>query len=116
MAYYGAGYAVELLLKAKICKTLDIPDFFDFGVRRKFNTEDNITKPYKVHNFEQLLILSGLYRTHVQEWSSVDDKADWSIINSWNENYRYKTGKSKKDVEDFVKCIKKFEQWISRYL
>ncbi|MBC7425012.1 MAG: HEPN domain-containing protein [Bacteroidia bacterium] len=29
-AYYLAGYSLELLLKAKICKSLLIPDFFDF--------------------------------------------------------------------------------------
>jgi hypothetical protein len=29
-AYYLGGYAFELRLKAKICKTLEIPDFFDF--------------------------------------------------------------------------------------
>ncbi len=29
-AYYIGGYAFELLLKAKICRTLVIPDFFDF--------------------------------------------------------------------------------------
>lgn len=35
-AYYLAGYAIELLLKARVCKTLGIPDFFDFdNIERK---------------------------------------------------------------------------------
>ena len=61
-AYYIGGYALELCLKAKICKTLQIPDFFDFenSANRKLpkygkrNTKENLYKPYKVHDFEQL--------------------------------------------------------------
>ncbi len=55
-AYYLAGYAVELLLKARICKTLNIDNFYDFGNRDRFINEDNILKPYKVHNFVQLFV------------------------------------------------------------
>ena len=65
-AYYLAGYAVELYIKARICKTLDIENFYDFGNRTKFINEDNITKPYKVHNFEQLLVLSGIYQVYIR--------------------------------------------------
>lgn len=56
-AYYLAGYAIELLLKARICKTLGIPDFFDFdnAERKRLKNESVITKPYKVHDFEQCL-------------------------------------------------------------
>ncbi len=69
-AYYLGVYAFELLLKAKICKTLLIPDFFDFdnsksrklpAARAKRTEKDNLYKPFKVHDYEQLLILSGLY-------------------------------------------------------
>ena len=52
LAFYVAGYAVELYLKARICRVLNIPDFFDYENRKKFENEDNITKPYKVHNFD----------------------------------------------------------------
>ncbi len=33
--YYLAGYSFELLLKAKICKTLLLRDFFDFDSSTK---------------------------------------------------------------------------------
>lgn len=32
-AYYMGGYVIELLLKAKVCKTLNINDFFLFFKR-----------------------------------------------------------------------------------
>ncbi len=62
-AYYLAGYAIELLLKARVCKTLGIPDFFDFdnAERKRLKNESVITKPYKVHDYIQLFILSGIY-------------------------------------------------------
>jgi HEPN domain-containing protein len=45
-AFYMAGYSVELFLKAKICKTLNIPDFFLF----KKIMKDEAYKPFKSHN------------------------------------------------------------------
>ena len=51
LAFYVAGYAVELYLKARISLVLNMPDFFDFENRKKFENEDSITKPYKVHNY-----------------------------------------------------------------
>ena len=62
-AYYLGGYTIELLLKARICKTLGIDDFFDFGnpLKTKIKNEDMVTRPFKVHDLAQLMILSGLY-------------------------------------------------------
>ncbi len=61
--HYLAGYAIELLLKARVSKTLRIPDFFDFdnAERKRLKNESIITKPCRVHDYEQLLILSGFY-------------------------------------------------------
>ncbi len=125
-AYYLGGYAFELLLKAKICKTLLIPDFFDFDNSRsrklpvskaKRADKENLYKPFKVHDYEQLLILSGLYA----EFSNkiVTDLvfgADWSVISKWDESLRYSTGSSKTDVESFIKSIKNMMLWLRQYL
>lgn len=61
-AFYLAGYSVELILKAKICERLGIPNLFD-----EKNTDANsiegigeIRKPLKTHNLFTLLIFSGL--------------------------------------------------------
>lgn len=84
-AYYLAGYAVELLFKAKVCKTLGIDDFFDFEnpnkTRLAVKNKDLLYRRYKVHDYLQLLILSGVYsqfQNDVNNNSSL--KYHWSIV------------------------------------
>lgn len=125
-AYYLGGYAFELRLKAKICKTLVIPDFFDFDNSKsrklpinktKRTDKDNLYKPFKVHDYEQLLILSGLY-TEFSDKIAIDlvFGADWSIISKWDESLRYSTGANKADVESFIQSIKNMTLWLQQYL
>ncbi len=124
--YYLGGYAFELLLKAKICKTLSIPDFFDFdnSKSRKLSVsktpkgdKDNLYKPFKVHDYEQLLILSGLYT----EFSSKINndlvfRADWSVISKWDETLRYSAGSTKTNVDSFIQSIKNIMSWLRQCL
>lgn len=124
-AYYIAGYAFELLLKAKICKTLVIPDFFDFDNASRRKLPDNrkqkksptdIYKPFKNHDYEQLLILSGLYLEFLNKLSDLSFKADWSIVSTWSEELRYSQGVSEKDTQSFIQSIKNLVQWLKQYL
>lgn len=118
-AYYIAGYSVELLIKARVCKTLGIEDFFDFGnpQKTKLKNSDSIYRPYKVHDLEQLLVLSGIYTEFDTALKAdITFKAAWSIIKNWDENTRYLTGKTENDVKDLLTSIKKFELWIQNYL
>ena len=125
-AYYLGGYAFELRLKAKICKTLVIPDFFDFDnsksrklpvAKTKRTDKDNLYKPFKVHDYEQLLILSGLY-TEFSEKIITDlvFGADWSVISKWDESLRYSIGTNEADVKSFLQSIKNMIQWLQQYL
>ena len=125
-AYYLGGYAFELRLKAKICKTLVIPDFFDFDnsksrklpvAKTKRTDKDNLYKPFKVHDYEQLLILSGLY-TEFSEKIITDlvFGADWSVISKWDESLRYSIGTNEADVKSFLQSIKNMIQWLQKYL
>ncbi len=116
MAYYIAGYAVELYLKTRICQLLAIPDFFDFDNRKKFENEDNITKPYKVHNFTQLLILAGLYNEHNKMLIDKKFKNDWLVLGKWKESQRYNRGKSSQEVRDFIDSVSNYTTWIRQYL
>ena len=116
LAFYVAGYAVELYLKARICLVLNMPNFFDFGNREKLINEDSITKPYKVHNFVQLLILSGLSAEHEKMLSDNNFKKDWSRLDHWKEDARYNLGKQQKDVEQFIVSVKNTTKWIKNYL
>src|ERR1700743_3777906 len=111
-AFYIGGYAVELLLKAMVCKTLKIDDFFALSspIRRE------LYKTYKVHDYEDLLILSGLYSEFNRAQADIIFKGHWSIIRNWNESSRYLTGKSRKDTEDFLTWLLVIAEWIERYL
>jgi HEPN domain-containing protein len=110
-AYYLGGYAVELLLKAKVCKTLGIDDFFAFN---KFKKE--LYRPYKVHDYEELIILSGLYTEFEKAQKDVGFKTHWSIVGAWSENVRYLTGKSSKDAKDFLTSLSEIVKWIEKHL
>ena len=117
-AYYIAGYHIELLLKAKVCKTLGIDNFFDFGNRAKLlKNENDISRTYRVHDLEQLMILSGIFSLFETEiGSNLEFKAAWSIIKDWNEGHRYLTGKTQRDAQDLLTPINKFKLWIQNYL
>ena len=115
-AYYLAGYAVEMLLKARNCVTINIDNLYDFGKREKFFNEDNILKPYKVHNFEQLFILSGIYKEYKLQLNDSEFVLYWSEVSKWKEDVRYEIGKTKKDVNTFINSVKYFSVWIKKYL
>lgn len=125
-AFYIGGYSIELLLKAKVCKNLNIPDFFDDDARssRKLATasqrgkpHDNLYKPFKVHDYEQLLILCGLF-TEVQTKiiQDINFNTDWSIVTTWSEQARYDTGKSDRDVQLAITAFKNIGIWIQQFL
>lgn len=92
-AYYLAGYSVELLLKAKICDRLGIPNLFDED--NKSNLEKGmgeIRKTLKTHNLFTLLIFSGLKVKFDNDKASNKElaKSNSLLFNSWDENARYK--------------------------
>jgi HEPN domain-containing protein len=80
-AYYLCGYAVEIALKARICKTLKWPDF------PESSSEFKGLASLKSHSFEDLLRFSGkddLIR-------SARYGSYWSLVSQWNPENRYKT-------------------------
>jgi succinate dehydrogenase flavin-adding protein (antitoxin of CptAB toxin-antitoxin module) len=88
MAAYMMGYTLECALKASACKTLNLPDYPPLNK----NKEDAY---FKTHQFEQLLIVSGL--SHIfnprgnvlayRNWSlfTIDYSGDW-IAMRYNES------------------------------
>ena len=77
-AIYLCGYAVELGLKARICKTLKWPGY------PSNNKEFNDFKSFKTHDLDVLLHLTG-----------IEDKiktmllAEWSAVAEWDPESRY---------------------------
>ncbi len=113
-AYYIAGYTIELLLKAKVCKTLGIADFFLFDTKKaKLETY----KPFKAHDYSQLLVLSGIYTELDNELNNnIIFKGHWSIVSSWSEGSRYLTGKTQDEVKTFLNSINEVRTWIKKHL
>lgn len=78
-AVYLCGYAVELALKARICRTLKWPGY------PESNKEFEPLKSFKVHDLDVLLRLTG--RESVVKASYF---VEWSAVAAWNPEARYK--------------------------
>ena len=79
-AAYLCGYAVEIALKVRICRTLGWPEFPT--TRGDFQNYAS----FKVHNLETLLHLSG---RELQLKADAALLTDWSVVRDWNPEQRY---------------------------
>ena len=77
-ATYLCGYAAEVALKARICRTLNWPDFpstaGEFQAYRSFQT----------HELEVLLHLSGKEAAVKQR-----NPVKWGLVAAWHPEWRY---------------------------
>jgi hypothetical protein len=93
-AVYLCGYAVEIALKARICRTLKWSTFPPAAGTDRF-------KSFLTHNFETLLLFSG-----------IEDKikpalaAEWSKVKDWNPEQRYNPvgTQNRSGAEDYDCC------------
>ena len=111
-AFHLGGYCVELALKARICRNLGVDDLFDSKYLKRF----------KIHEFDELLMFSGLLGKMENEKKNNSNLfKNWSIICSWSSESRYDTigHRKKADVERFLNAIEDptegFLKWIKRY-
>jgi HEPN domain-containing protein len=97
-AYYLCGYAVELALKARICRTLRWDGFPQ--TRAEFEGRQSL----KTHDLEDLLQFTGVGARVKTKYF-----AEWSFVLNWNPEKRYqKTGNStQQDAADMVTSAKK---------
>jgi len=111
-AYYLGGYAVELFLKARICRLFNKPNFFMFEEVRA-----EAYKPFRSHDFEQLLFFSGL-GVEFNYMREMDKKFNdsWEMLTEWSEAVRYESGKGKEEASQFLKATIQFITWIKGHL
>jgi len=85
-AYYLCGYAIELGLKYRICKTLKWNDYpLTSNEFKKYSS-------FKTHEVDILLNLSGREKIIKSKFL-----VEWSFVRNWNPEYRYQPiGKIKK--------------------
>ena len=74
---YLAGYAVELALKARICRLLGVGEY-----------PLNVGQSFKVHDLEQLRLLAGL-STEIDITKNKDLFDNWSKAVDWDPEQRY---------------------------
>lgn len=113
-AFYLGGYAIELLLKARICKTLGIDNFFDESWLMK---KLKFPQAFKIHDLRQLIILAGVctqLEADINSNASIRDS--WFVVCQWNENSRYFFGKTKLETDKLLISIKKIVAWIQEHL
>ncbi|MGE3535969.1 MAG: HEPN domain-containing protein [Candidatus Tectimicrobiota bacterium] len=96
-AVYLCGYAVEIALKARICRTLSWPGYPSTkGEFQNYQT-------FRTHNLDVLLRLSG-----VEEKVKTTLLAEWSAVVSWDPEARYKLigSATKQDAELMITAAK----------
>jgi len=99
---YLCGYAVELVLKARICRTLKWTDGFP-----STNREFEKYKSFKTHDLDVLLHLSGAEEKFKQQPKLT---AAWSLVAAWDPEARYRgigtaTAAGAADMIDSTKAI-----------
>ena len=95
-ARYLSGYVIELALKARICRVLDVEEYPDTG---------DLRRVYATHDLDQLLKLAGLSRKLSLANRALFD--NWSIAALWRPERRYDTAgtASRKEVEEILNAI-----------
>jgi hypothetical protein len=78
-ATYLCGYALELSLKARICKAIHWKGY------PETNAEFQNYQSFKTHNLETLLHLSA-----AEDRIKTTCLAEWSIVLTWDPTVRYK--------------------------
>jgi len=88
-ALYLCGYAMELYLKYRICKTLAWSEFPSSS--KEFNKLG--LSSFRTHDLDILLKLSGVEKKVKSKYL-----AEWSAVAKWNPEARYQpTGTAKKE-------------------
>ncbi|MDR0337430.1 MAG: hypothetical protein LBI18_10100 [Planctomycetaceae bacterium] len=92
-AFYLAGYAVELILKVRICNLFNIPNLFEES-SQSINIITGISelrRSVKIHNLQLLLVYSGLkkeFDIKVRNDPNFEDINSY-LIQKWSEQSRY---------------------------
>ena len=105
-AFYLAGYTVELMLKAQICRNLDIDNFYVKPIKTG-------KQAFFTHELDQLLTLSGLRTILDNEVLTNELLSDsWTDICTWSEEKRYVSTISRQETANFLSSIKLFLTWF----
>ena len=96
-AEYLSGYVVELALKARICRVLDLDEYPEKG---------ELKRVYAVHDLDQLLLLAGLRKAVDPANKPFFD--NWSTASLWKPERRYDAAGTvtREDAESALNAIR----------
>jgi len=97
-AVYLCGYAAEIALKVRICRTLKWAGFPDSS--KDFKEYQS----FKTHDLDVLLHLSGMER-----WVKRNLLANWSVVGTWDPEIRYNPigSATKEDAKHMIDASKR---------
>lgn len=79
-AIYLCGYAIEIALKHRICKTLHWDGY------PSTNKEFEDLRSFRTHDLDTLLNLSGIEKRIKKEF-----RMEWTTVSQWDPQVRYET-------------------------
>jgi len=98
-ACYLAGYVIELALKARVCRILDMTDYPESG---------DMSRLFKTHKYDDLVKLSGLERKF-EEAKKLNSVlfTNWSLVTVRSEEFRYRPvgTNSKKRAQEIINAL-----------
>ncbi len=99
-AVYLCGYAVEIALKARICKTLKWTAGFP-----QTNSEFRLKANLKTHDLEALLEYTGI-QGRILSVTQVQLLAAWSVVEKWSPEQRYdpRGTKTQQEADSMIKA------------
>ncbi len=106
-AFYLLGYSIELYLKFRICKMLNIDDLFDEKCSLKKHFEGR--NPFFSHDLNTLLVFSGLKHKLDAEKAvnKIISKTISLMIGLWSEKSRYELKEpGLKDIQEMIDLLK----------
>ena len=97
-AFYLCGYAIELALKVRICRTFKWSGFPESG--QDFKGLQTV----KTHDLAILPRFSG-----IENRVKAKHMPEWSVVLRWNPEKRYQANRlsSAKEAADMLKCVER---------
>jgi len=102
-ATYMSGYAIEMALKARICKITCCPEWPPIP---------KLEKEFFTHHLDDLVRLGGLESI---KNSNPMLLADWSIVTGWSPDMRYqRLGVTQQDTQTLLIALINVFKWIKK--
>ncbi|MGC1371822.1 MAG: HEPN domain-containing protein [Candidatus Sulfotelmatobacter sp.] len=109
---YLAGYAIELALKARICRLLR---------KQKYPSSGDVGRSFRVHGLEQLKLLAGLsaeidVNKNKQLFDNWSKTVEWNPEQRYNEPGKYNAATAKVILDGLTEKPNGVLTWLSKRL